>query len=110
MVPRDSYLNTLDKLRNKQIIKVLIGVRRCEKSTILQLYQERLLNSGVDTTQIQTLNFEDLDLVSIKTYLDLYNYINERLISSKMNYIFIDEIQSIPNFEKALDSLYIKKM
>lgn len=108
MVPRDSYLNTLDKLRNKQIIKVLTGVRRCGKSTILQLYQERLLKSGVNTNQIQTLNFEDLDLVSIKTYLDLYNYINEHLIPNKMNYIFIDEIQSIPNFEKALDSLYIK--
>ena len=108
MVPRDSYLNILDKLRNKQIIKVLTGVRRCGKSTILQLYQERLLKSGVNTNQIQTINFEDLDLVSIKTYLDLYNYINEHLIPNKMNYIFIDEIQSIPNFEKALDSLYIK--
>lgn len=109
MVPRNSYLDTLDKLRDKQIIKVLTGVRRSGKSTILKLYQKKLINSGISNTQIQTLNFEDLDLVTIKTYLDLYNYINNRLIPDQMNYIFIDEVQSIPNFEKALDSLYIKK-
>lgn len=109
MVPRNSYLDTLDKLRDKQIIKVLTGVRRSGKSTILKLYQKKLITSGISNTQIQTLNFEDLDLVTIKTYLDLYNYINNRLIPDQMNYIFIDEVQSIPNFEKALDSLYIKK-
>ncbi len=109
MVPRNSYLDILDKLRDKQIIKVLTGVRRSGKSTILKLYQKKLINYGISNTQIQTLNFEDLDLVTIKTYLDLYNYVNNRLIPDQMNYIFIDEVQSIPNFEKALDSLYIKK-
>ncbi|WP_297817902.1 ATP-binding protein [uncultured Lactobacillus sp.] len=109
MIPRPTYLNQLEKLRDKQIIKVLTGVRRSGKSTILQLFRHQLLKEGVDDTQIQTLNFEDLGLAEIKNYLDLFNHINDRLMPNKMNYIFLDEIQDIPNFEKAVDSLFIKK-
>ncbi|MCH3904329.1 MAG: ATP-binding protein [Lactobacillus sp.] len=109
MIPRNSYLDKLEKLRDKQIIKVLTGVRRCGKSTILELFQKNLLNEGVQENQIQAYNFEDLGLSEIKDYLDLYQTINSKLLPNKMNYIFLDEIQAIPHFEKAVDSLFIKK-
>lgn len=109
MIPRPAYLKKLDSLRDKQIVKILTGVRRCGKSTILQLYAQRLLNDGIQKQQIQILNFEDLGLAAIKNYLDLYQHIEAKLLPDKMNYIFLDEIQDIPHFEKALDSLFIKK-
>lgn len=108
MIPRQTYIDKLNKLRDKQIIKVLTGVRRSGKSTILQLYQDELLKNGIQKDQIQVLNFEDLGLASVNDYLKLYQYINKRLIPDKMNYVFLDEIQDIPNFEKAVDSLFIK--
>lgn len=109
MIPRPTYMKTLNQLRDKQIIKALTGVRRSGKSTILQLFEQRLLNEGVNPDQIQDINFENLGFASVKNYLDLYKYINDHLISDKMNYIFLDEIQAVPNFEKTLDSLLIKK-
>lgn len=108
MIPRQTYIDKLNKLRDKQIIKVLTGVRRSGKSMILQLYQDELLKNGIQKDQIQVLNFEDLGLASVNDYLKLYQYINKRLIPDKMNYVFLDEIQDIPNFEKAVDSLFIK--
>lgn len=109
MIARDTYLKKLDLLRDKQIIKVLTGVRRCGKSTILQLYQEKLLSSGVDHNQIISLNFEDLGLSKLQNYLELNKYLENKLHPSQMNYLFIDEIQNVKHFEKVLDSLYIKK-
>lgn len=96
MIPRQTYIDKLNKLRDKQIIKVLTGVRRSGKSTILQLYQDELLKNGIQKDQIQVLNFEDLGLASVNDYLKLYQYINKRLIPDKMNYVFLDEIQDIP--------------
>lgn len=95
MLPRPKYIDKLNKLRDKQIIKVLTGVRRSGKSTILKLYQEQLLKVGVKQEQIQVLNFEDLGLATITDYLKLYQYIDQRLIPDKMNYIFLDEIQDM---------------
>lgn len=109
LILRPTYLEKLDHLRDKQIIKVLTGVRRCGKSTILQLYQQHLLENGIQSNQIINLNFENLDLTSIKNYQDLYQYVKEHMLPNKMNYVFIDEMQDIPHFEKALDSLFIKE-
>lgn len=109
MISRPTYLEKLDQLRNKQIIKVLTGVRRSGKSTILELYQDKLLKEGVQPEQIQVLNFEDLGLAEITNYLKLYKHVEDYLIPNKMNYIFLDEIQDVPHFEKAVDSLFIKK-
>lgn len=109
MISRPSYMKKLDQLREKQIIKVLTGVRRSGKSTILELYKNQLLTEGVQPEQIQVLNFEDLGLARITDYLKLYEHINTRLVPDKMNYIFLDEIQDVPHFEKAVDSLFIKK-
>lgn len=109
MILRPTYLEKLDQLRDKQIIKVLTGVRRSGKSTILELYQGKLLKEGVRPEQIQILNFEDLGLAEITDYLKLYKHVEDHLIPNKMNYIFLDEIQDVPHFEKAVDSLFIKK-
>lgn len=109
MISRPTYLEKLDQLRDKQIIKVLTGVRRSGKSTILELYQDKLLKEGVLSEQIQVLNFEDLGLAEITDYLELYKHVEEHLIPDKMNYVFLDEIQEVPHFEKAVDSLFIKK-
>lgn len=108
LVPRPTYLQKLEKLANKQIIKVLTGVRRCGKSSLLQLFQQQLLADGVQPEQIQAINFEDLAFSKLTDYQELYRYLSQRLLPDQMNYIFLDEIQNVPNFEKAVDSLFIK--
>lgn len=108
LVPRPTYLQKLEKLANKQIIKVLTGVRRCGKSRLLQLFQQQLLADGVQPEQIQAINFEDLAFSKLTDYQELYRYLSQRLLPDQMNYIFLDEIQNVPNFEKAVDSLFIK--
>lgn len=105
LVPRPTYLQKLEKLANKQIIKVLTGVRRCGKSSLLQLFQQQLLADGVQPEQIQAINFEDLAFSKLTDYQELYRYLSQRLLPDQMNYIFLDEIQNVPNFEKAVDSL-----
>lgn len=109
MIPRRDYLNFLIDSRDKQIIKVISGIRRCGKSTLLELYREYLLNDDIDEEQIISINFEDIDYEYLQNYRDLYDYIKSKLLKDKMNYIFLDEIQHVENFEKAVDSLFIKK-
>lgn len=109
MIPREDYINFLINSKNKQIIKVISGIRRCGKSTLLELYKERLLNNGIDISQIISINFEDMDYEDLQDYKALYKYIKDRLLPDKMNYIFLDEIQHVKGFEKAVDSLFIRK-
>ena len=109
MIQRDQYLNELRAFRDTKLIKVVSGIRRCGKSTLFELYQEHLLNTGVAPQQIIAINFEDLEYDELQDYKALYAYIKERLIPDKMNYIFLDEIQNVPQFQKAVDSLFIKK-
>lgn len=108
MIERKEYLNTLIDFKDKHIIKVLTGIRRCGKSTLFILFQNYLLNNGVNREQIISINFEDIDYEELLDYKALYKYIKERLIPNKMNYIFLDEIQNVPNYQKAVDSLFIK--
>ncbi|WP_349677203.1 ATP-binding protein, partial [Catenibacterium sp. UBA627] len=91
------------------IIKVLTGIRRCGKSTILKLYQEYLLNNGIDPSQIISINFEELEYEDLQDYKKLYQYIKDRLVENKMMYIFLDEIQNVPSYEKVVDSLHVKE-
>ncbi len=107
MVERKEYLDQLWMWKDEQQIKVVSGIRRCGKSVLLKQYQNRLLASGVDDKQIISINFENLDYEYLKDYKKLYLYIKERLCSGKMTYVFLDEIQEVPSFEKAVDSLYI---
>lgn len=109
MIPRNDYLNFLIQSKDKQIIKVISGIRRCGKSTLFEIYKEYLLNNGIKQNQIISINFEDMDYEELQDYHKLYKYIKEKLLPDKMNYIFLDEIQHVQNFEKTVDSLFIKK-
>ena len=109
MIDRPKYINELIKFKDKELIKVITGIRRCGKSTLMELYKKYLVNNGITEEQIISINLEDLKYHFIKNYMDLYNYINENLIKDKKNYVFIDEIQMIPEFEKVADSLYLNK-
>ena len=101
-------MDKIKKLQNKQIIKVVTGVRRCGKSTLLKQFQQFLLESGVNREQIIDINFEAVENEHLLEYHAMHDYVKERLISGKMTYIFLDEIQKVECFEKVVDSLYIK--
>lgn len=108
MVNRDEYLEKLKQWRNEKIIKVVTGIRRCGKSTLLEQYRKYLLETNVNENQIIAINFEDMAYDDLLDYKKLYAYLCERLSSDKMTYIFLDEIQKVECFEKVVDSLYIK--
>ena len=108
MVLRNEYLEYLKQWRNKQVIKVVSGVRRCGKSTLLLQYMDHLRSIGVEDEQLISVNLEDIEYEHLLDYKVLYNYFNERLCKEKYTYIFIDEVQQCANFEKAVDSLFIK--
>lgn len=108
MVKRKEYLNKLIEWKDEQVIKVVTGIRRCGKSTLLMQYQDYLRENGVADEQIISLNFEELENEDLLDYKALYSYIKERLCKDKMTYIFLDEIQNVASFEKAIDGLYVK--
>ena len=110
MIERKEYLQRLYDWKDEQVIKVVTGIRRCGKSTLLKQYQEKLMQSGILPEQIISINFEDLEYEELLDYKALYRYIKERLCEGKMTYIFLDEIQKVDSFEKAVDSIYIKDM
>lgn len=107
MVQRKRYLEKLIKARDKQIIKVVTGVRRCGKSTLLQQFQAYLREQGVEEKQIIFLNFERLENEPLLEYHALYTYVKERLATGQTTYIFLDEVQAVADFQKAVDSLFI---
>lgn len=109
IIQRKEYMDKLIALKDKQLIKIVTGVRRCGKSTLLDLYQKWLLEHGVAEEQIIFINFEDIDFEELTNYRKLYAYLKERLIPNKITYIFFDEIQHVKDFPKVVDSLYIKK-
>jgi hypothetical protein len=109
MIQRKQYLQELIDFRDTNLIKVVTGIRRCGKSTLFELYQEYLKENGVDEKQIISINFEDMEFEDLQNYKALYAYVKERLVPDKMNYIFLDEIQAVPQFQKAVDSLFIQK-
>lgn len=109
IIQREEYLNKLIAFKDKQLIKVVSGIRRCGKSTLLELYQRWLREQGVADEQIIAINFEDIDYEELTDYKKLYSYLRERLIKDKMTYIFLDEVQNVPDFPKVVDSLFIKK-
>ena len=109
MVQRKGYLEKLIQLKDKQIIKVVTGVRRCGKSTLLEQFQDYLKEQGVSGEQIISLNFEKLENEPLLEYHALYHYVMERLAAGKKTYVFLDEIQMVPDFQKAVDSLFINE-
>lgn len=109
MVERREYLEELLKWKDERVIKVVTGLRRCGKSTLLYQFQQKLLGAGIAPEQIISINFEDLQYEPYKDYRSLYAYVESRLQAGKMNYIFLDEVQLVQDFQKAVDSLYIKE-
>ncbi len=107
-IERKQYMQQLRNLKDQNIIKVITGVRRCGKSTLLMMFANDIIKGGVDTNQIQFYNFEDLDTLSIGDIYQIHTHIKKRLINDKMNYIFLDEVQNIKDFQLLVDSLYIK--
>ena len=108
MVERKEYLNQLIQWKDEQVIKVVTGIRRCGKSTLLLQYQAWLKANGVSEDQIVSINFEALEYEELLDYKKLYSYLKTRLCKEKITYLFIDEIQKVPSFEKVVDSLYVK--
>ena len=108
MVQRKEYLDQLINWRDEQVIKVVTGIRRCGKSTLLLQFQQWLKENGVTDEQIVSINFEELEYEELLDYKKLYSYLKERLVSGKTTYIFLDEIQKVSSFEKVVDSLYVK--
>lgn len=109
MVIRKNYLDQLISWKDHDIIKVITGIRRCGKSTLLKQFQNYLKENGVMNDQIIFINFEDLQFESLMDYKNLYTYIVNKLLPDEKMYIFLDEVQKVPGFEKVVDSLYIKE-
>lgn len=107
MKSRDIYLNKLITFKDKPLIKVITGIRRCGKSTLLDLFEEYLLNNGIKKENIIHMNFEDLTYDEIKDYKDLNKYIKEKVLDNDKKYIILDEIQQVSNWEKAINSFLV---
>jgi len=108
MIERAEYLNQLIKFKDKDLIKIITGIRRCGKSTLFKLYIEYLKNNGIEDNQIINVNLENPEL-NFSDYMELYNYIKSKLNLSKKNYVFIDEVQNVDKFQKAVDGLFLNK-
>lgn len=109
MIERTNYIEKLLGWKDEQVIKVVTGIRRCGKSTLLRQYQDALRQRGVSEEQIISVNFEELENEPLLDYRALYDHIKARLCGGRMTYIFLDEIQKVPFYEKAVDSLYVKE-
>ena len=109
MIERNEYLQKLIAFKDKKLIKVVSGIRRCGKSTLLEIYQDYLIKNGIDLCQIIYINFEDPDNEELTDYKKLYEYIKAKLVPKKTTYIFLDEIQAVNDYQKAIDGLFIKK-
>ena len=108
-IDRQKYLNWMIKWKDQQIIKVISGVRRCGKSTLFDIFCDDLISTGVDAKQIIRLNFEDVENEELLSYKALYSYVINLLVPNKINYIFLDEIQHVDQYERVVDSLFLKK-
>lgn len=108
MIKRESYLKKLIDFKDKKLIKIITGIRRCGKSTLFQIFKNYLLENGIENEQIISVNFEDADFENLLDRNVLYEYLKEKLLPQKMNYIFLDEIQNVQEFQKVVDSLYLR--
>ena len=109
MINRDEYLNRLIDFKDKQLIKVVTGIRRCGKSTLFDLYKDYLRETGVAESNIISVNLESAEYYDVQDFRTLYQLVEKRLSPTGMNYVFLDEVQLVPVFQRACDSLYILK-
>ena len=108
MIQREEYLKELKSFRDKDLIKVVTGIRRCGKSTLFDLFVEYLKEDGVQQEQIIMVNLEEPEY-QFENYMELYSYVKKQLNSDRKYYVFLDEVQNVSEFQKAVDGLYIKK-
>lgn len=108
MITRKRYIDKMKSYKDMQIIKVITGIRRCGKSTLLKMYKDELINLNVSEDQITFINLEEKENEEFKDVDKLYDFLKSKLIKDKMNYIFIDEVQECIDFQKAVDSLFVK--
>lgn len=109
MIIRQEYLNQLRLLKDQKVIKVITGIRRSGKSTLLELFRDDLKKQNIAKEQIQFFNFEEEKNVNLRDWRKLHQTIEEKLVQNKMNYIFLDEIQKVDHFEELVNSLFVKK-
>ncbi len=109
MIQRKTYLAQLEAVCNQDLIKVVTGIRRCGKSTLMIEFQELLKSKGVDEKCILSLNFEERENSQFEDWRIVYDLIITKLPSNEKKYVFLDEVQLIPHFEKLVDALYVKK-
>ena len=107
-IQRKEYIEHLNNLKHKKLIKIVTGIRRCGKSTVLEMFRDQHLKEGVKEEQIIFINFEDFENKELREPDKLYAHIKKHL-SKEMNYIFLDEVQRVKDFPDVVDSLYIKK-
>lgn len=108
IIERKEYLDRLISLKDKKVIKIITGVRRCGKSTLMEIFKNYLLSVGVNKKNIISINFEDYDFYDLREPNKLYRYIKDKLDGERQNYIFLDEIQHVDEFSRVVDSLFIK--
>lgn len=108
MITRPFYLEKLLKWRDKALIKVVTGIRRCGKSTLLEQFRSELLKTGVSQKQIVALNFESPELADVANWSEVWNLIKPKLRPNKTTYVFLDEIQRVPEFQKLVDGLHVQ--
>lgn len=108
LIRRDDYMKWLDEFRQKKLVKVLTGLRRSGKSTILEMYMQSLMDEGVPSDRIVSINFEKLEFESLTDPAKLHAEVLSRLSPGLMTYVFLDEIQNVEGYEKVVDSLYVR--
>lgn len=108
LIERKEYTDWLKRYRDKKIIKVITGLRRVGKSTIFDLYIAQLLKEGVAPEQIVKVNFEELENEPLLDRNALYRFLTDKFLPDRKLYIFLDEVQRVPEFEKVVDSLFVK--
>lgn len=108
IILRNEYIQTLKDFKDKEIIKIITGIRRCGKSTLMKLFQNYLLEEGVNEDHIISINFEDYDYEDLKQPKELYSYVKKKILDGGMYYVFFDEIQNVEDFPKVVDSLNLK--
>ena len=107
MIERTTYLRKLQSLCDKHLIKVITGIRRCGKSTLLSQFQEKLIASGINKTHIVSINFEQREHSQYKTWQEIYDVIAQKLVENENCYVFLDEVQLVPDFERLVDALFV---
>ncbi len=108
MIYRTEYMQRLKAFKDNKIIKVVTGLRRSGKSTLLEMFRDELLQSGVQPEQIQYINFELMKYDAVRNYKQLYNVVTEKALPDKKNYLFFDEIQQVSGWEKTVNSLSLE--